>query len=783
MLAKGSFFSRLINKYWVSSQYVPLQAVNELQLDISKPIIYVVEQNCANDLLGLQKSCIQAGLPDPYRAITVQGQTISAIIFIDDWYLFSQKKTKEKKSQKSAPYLRQYQQLLSLHQAHEDLDIQLVPVTFYWGRHPGKEGKKSWFNVLEKRQVGALRKSLVVIKNAKDHLIRFNQPISIAALCQREKSAHHLADKLAKVAIRYFGQQKRSSVGPKLPIRSEMINAILQQAYLQKIIAETAAAQQSSEEKVTAQCRAYLEEISANFSYSWLRLFRLILSGLWNHIYHGIEVNHAQNVREASQSGAEIIYMPCHRSHMDYMLLSYILFEQGLVPPHVAAGVNLNFFPAGAIFRRSGAFFLRRSFKGSPLYTQIFKAYFAMLFKQGYPIEFFSEGGRSRTGRLLPPKTGLLAMSLQTYLNQPKRNVFIVPVYIGYDHIMEVNTYTKELSGQKKQSESVWQVLGSIKKLRNFGRVFVNFAEPINIKTYFDNASPNWQTQPLSEQQLKTHVQLVADKVMVSINAAAAVNALPLCAMLLLANQSLRIRRDVLIKQIESHLLLLKLLSKENPQLTYVQGDAQAIYQQALALDKFSQQQGEVYCSTEQARQLSYYRNNIVHLFVINGLLCHCVDYLRDNNQLLTTGNISQYAEKLYPFLQQEYFLSDQQKLSYVILQGLQQLQVIGVLSVKGDDLQIVSEDLLKLFRRHLKETFLRYQQALFHLLESADNWQDVSQEKLLVACKLAVPASAIEAFEKNALQQFLITLKRQYPDFVNEQQGKQLLALFKCAS
>ncbi|WP_413700673.1 hypothetical protein ACLKMH_02010 [Psychromonas sp. KJ10-10] len=133
------------------------------------------------------------------------------------------------------------------------------------------------------------------------------------------------------------------------------------------------------------------------------------------------------------------------------------------------------------------------------------------------------------TGLLLQPKTGLLSASLDTYLKQPDRNVIIVPIYIGYDHIMEVSTYVKEQAGKKKERENVWQVLGIVKKLSNFGRAFVNFGEPINIKQHFDQALPDWRQGNVSDEQLKQQVALVAQKVMININEATAVNALPLC--------------------------------------------------------------------------------------------------------------------------------------------------------------------------------------------------------------------------------------------------------------
>ena len=162
-------------------------------------------------------------------------------------------------------------------------------------------------------------------------------------------------------------------------------------------------------------------------------------------------MHNAERVRQLAHDGHEIVYVPCHRSHMDYLLLSYVLYHQGLVPPHIAAGINLNFWPAGPIFRRLGAFFIRRTFKGNKLYSTVFREYLGELFSRGYSVEYFVEGGRSRTGRLLDPKTGTLSMTIRAMLRGGTRPITTVPIYIGYEHVMEVGTYAKSCAAPLKR--------------------------------------------------------------------------------------------------------------------------------------------------------------------------------------------------------------------------------------------------------------------------------------------------------------------------------------------
>ena len=175
------------------------------------------------------------------------------------------------------------------------------------------------------------------------------------------------------------------------------------------------------------------------------------------------------------------------------------IYYRGYAVPHIAAGINLNMPVVGRFLRKGGAFYIRRSFKGNALYTMVFMKYLGLMMARGHSIEYFIEGGRSRTGRLLQPKTGMLSMTLRSYLRDPRRPVVFLPVYFGYERLVEGKTYISELSGKPKEKESVFGMLRTLPALRErFGKVHVSFGEPIRLDDVLDKHAPR---APLPEKE------------------------------------------------------------------------------------------------------------------------------------------------------------------------------------------------------------------------------------------------------------------------------------------
>jgi glycerol-3-phosphate O-acyltransferase len=363
---------------------------------------------------------------------------------------------------------------------------------------------------------------------------------------------------------------------------------------------------------------------------------------------------------------------------MDYLLLSYIIYVAGFPAPHIAAGINLNMPVIGRFLRKGGAFFIRRTFKGNNLYPVVFMKYLGAMMARGHSLEYFIEGGRSRTGRLLDPKTGMLSMTVRGYLREPVRPVIFVPVYFGYERLVEGETYIDELSGRPKEKESVLGLLRTLPRLRRkFGKVHVSLGEPIALAALLDAHNPSWQGAALTDESrpvwFNALIDELARRIMVNINAAAAVNAVNLLAMVLLATPRQAMLERDLIRQLD----LYRLLLRTNPYsarvtVTDLQGSAiirhgesmQVIERQAHALGDI------IRMSEENAVLQTYFRNNVLHLFAMPSLIACC--FL--NNAVMRTADVQRLAARIYPYVADELFLRWREGELAEVVQGVLEL-------------------------------------------------------------------------------------------------------------
>ena len=638
---------------WINTHASPSD-LSEIALARDKPVCYVLPVASVMDWLALEAVCAEQGLPRPYLAgNSMPSMQRSVVVALPVG-----------RSGERSDLHRIVARGLHDH----NYDVQLVPVSVFWGRNPVKE--TSLFRILfaDSERSGRLRKLLIVLANGRNTLVHFGQPLDYRGfLDEAEVSAPDvMVRKLVRVLRIHFRRQRAATLGPTLSRCSQLINSLLADADVQQAIEDSARRDKVSVAAARSRARDYANEIAADYSNIAIGFMLRVLTWLWNRIYDGVDVRHLARLRATTHDRREVIYLPSHRSHMDYLLVSYILYQEGLALPQIAAGVNLNFWPVGALLRRCGAFYLRRSFKGDRLYTAVFRAYVDVLIQRGQPMKFYPEGGRSRTGRLLSPKTGMLSMAVTSALGGKGAPAAIVPVYIGYDRVMEVNKYFDELRGTRaKKGESMGDLVrGSTKVLkRKYGRVFVSFGEPIDLQAYADAHLPDWRERMRGLEMdarprwLQDFVANLAERVMERINATATLNATGLASLILLGSPQKAVAEDEMVQTLSLLAELARVCPYSRDATAPEHTDGHALLAEAepmMRLIRVPHAWGDVLTvESRQAVLLTYTRNNVMHLFALPSLVANFFAHAewREREQVVDG------AVELYPLLASELFL------------------------------------------------------------------------------------------------------------------------------
>ena len=764
-----NWFLHRVAALWVRCRILPEDAAARLR-ERSKPVCYVLERHSGIDLAVLQSVCERMHLPRPRKRLLHRRSELRSFFYLTRlrgvW--------NERLDRRPPP---QIEQLLRALDADPQADVELVPVAVYWGRAPQRE--QSWFRLLLVENwalTSRVRKFLQVLFNGRNALLEFEEPISLRSLVGEERGLAMRGRRVTRSLRALYVQRRAARIGPDLSHRRGVVTRVLRTSAVRN-----AAAQLMREKKLTRraalrEAAGYANEIAANYSHAFVRFLERVLTWLWNRLYDGVVVGHLETLERAAQ-GNEIVYVPCHRSHMDYMLLSYVIYVNGYAPPHVAAGINLNLPIVGRFLRMGGAFFIRRRFGGNALYTVVFLKYLAAIMARGHSIEYFIEGGRSRTGRLLQPKTGMLSMTVRSFLRDPVRPVVFVPVYFGYERIIEGATYIGELSGKPKEKESVLRLVRSLGRLRErFGRVHVNLGEPIALEAILDRHGP-WREQSFDDATraawVSSAVDELAGRIMCNINAAAAVTPVSLLAMVLLAMPRQALPEADLARQIDLYRALLAGCPySERVTVTELTGAQTVAYGESLKmLERLAYPSGDVLRMSEQSAVLAaYFRNNVLHLFALPSLIA-CV-FL--SNAAVAHEDILRLVGRIYPYIAAELFLRwSEQELPVVVetvlgefaRHGLIERDAHGALwrrpppsSAQAMQLSILAQATL--------QTIERYYLAIALLVEAGSG--TISQATLEERCQLAAQRIALlyglnspEFFDRPLFANFIDLLRR----------------------
>jgi len=744
---------------WVRPSVLPDDVRERLMKH--RPVLYALEKRSVVDLGVLEYVCRQRGLPSPLAPLGPATGLRRSVFFMERRAGFFGLRV-----DRGMP--EALRSLTTLASADVAFDAEIVPVSLFWGRGPGRE--RSWFRLLvaEDWDIGGrFRKLLSLLINGRNLLVLFGEPAALQPRFDETRGTARGPRRFWRLLRLQFRNQRVATIGPDLSHRRTIVAQVLRTESVRAAVREEMKEKKLSRRDALRIARSYADEIAANYSHPFVTFMYEVLGRLWNRLYDGVELANFSSL-QAVDEGSEVVYVPCHRSHMDYLLLSYVVYYKGYAVPHIAAGINLNMPVIGSFLRRGGAFFLRRSFSGNHLYSAVFMKYLGTMMARGHSIEYFIEGGRSRTGRLLKPKAGMLSMTVRGYLREPTRPVVFVPVYFGYERIVEGRTYIGELSGQPKQKESVFGLLKVLPALRRrFGKVYVSFGEPLPLDPLITKHAPEWNRAPTGSDDrpawLAPLVNELAASIMTRINDAACVTPINLIGLALLATPRQSVGEADLIRQLELYASLLR-QAPYSPRVWVTDQDGASMLKYAMALGIVRlrpHELGDIVQMTEgNAVLTSYYRNNVLHLLLMPSLLA-CA-FL--NNATVPREDLQRLARRVYPYVADEYFLRwSEQELPAVVDELLEDLLNHGLLTANADRTlwhrpatQATEAVQLSVLARATMPIIERYYLAMSLLLKAGSG--RLNQEALERQCQLMAQRMSL-LYELNAPEFFDRTL------------------------
>jgi len=520
-----------------------------------------------------------------------------------------------------------------------DRPVYLVPELFVWEKSRERLKPAVLDYIFGSPEApGFLHSIVAFFRNYRRAQFRIGEAIDLRKfIAERPDTTDALiARKVRGALYHHLARETRAVFGPPPKSADRVIEEALRDRTLNRSLQECAAESQRRMESVTAEARRALKSIAARPSATVVGLAAPVLHWVFNRIYDGIDVDEAGLERAMkSAARAPIVLCPSHKSHVDYLVMSYVLWTRGYAVPQVAAGANLSFFPLGPFFRRGGAFFLRRSFKGDKIYTAAFRAYIKRLVHNGVHQEFFLEGGRSRTGKLLPPKLGMLTWEVDAVLEGASNDLYFVPVSIDYEKVVESGSYSAELAGGEKRPEDFKALLKTPKILvSKYGRIHLRFDEPVSLLDF--THARGLSVAVISEDQKKGMVRALGNRIIYGISRVSTVTPYALVGAALLAHRG----RGAPSAELTARIALLRSIAEEegwpvSPRLHGAPTSPAAVGPIRDAMESFiddelvrtQEVKGEtIYIVPEEKRtQISSYKNALMNLVAPRSLVANSV--------------------------------------------------------------------------------------------------------------------------------------------------------------
>lgn len=385
------------------------------------------------------------------------------------------------------------QSLLAI-QKHSDYPLTVIPVAR--ASHQVTANAPTYSTISSIRRFAPLnlaRKIASLARTLRTGRVKNCRPLVLSEWLSSEEgdsdSLAALAKELKLELTRMIESEKRASCGPPLEPVVEVRRRVLSDPFLSSYMQEYAMEQRLTPGQVHAEARMYVEEIASDYRVGVVRWFARFVDFLFDRLLEGFEIDR-EGIRFLSECDTRdrVVLVCSHKSYLDPLMIGYVMFRSGLVPPQQAAGLNLSFWPVGWLLRHSGAFYLRRTFAGETLYRQVFDAYVRHILADNYTSAVYVEGTRSRNGRLSPPRLGYLGILEDSLRMGVCRDVILVPVYLGYDKVPEERSHVREMEGGRKSGESVRGFARLYRSINTtLGKAYVKFGKPLSMKKLLDD--------------------------------------------------------------------------------------------------------------------------------------------------------------------------------------------------------------------------------------------------------------------------------------------------------
>lgn len=516
--------------------------------------------------------------------------------------------------------------------------VFFVPIAVFWRSGPRYQSSRTALSSIFyglKERPGDPKKFVAFLLNYHNLLVRFGKPIDLKSFIEeRSSQAQGAIVKRIRRALQLFLYREEKSVhGPILKPRKLIRDIVVSDPETQAVIDRVADATGEDVEKVRKRAAKYFIEIAANFRGTFISFLDAIFVWVFRRTFSGLEVTGLETIEEYGKRSPLVLF-PCHRSHFDYLIISSLFYHSHLSPPHIAAGINLAFWPMGPLFRGAGAYFLRRSFGDNELYKMVFHKYIHFLIKEGYTQEIFIEGGRSRTGKLLNPRLGMLSMIIDAYIKGARQDLYLMPIGINYERLAEESTYVREMEGKKKETESIKSIVRARSVLkRRFGKVHLNFGQPISLREALGGQLEQLRATYDSaegETARRTFTEALAYRILRAINVTMTATVSSLAAVALLARDKNAIRRDEFLETVHEFRGLLRVRhARMSAPLAQEDLNFEDMIQFLISSDlirELKDAKETVYTYDETKRRaLDFYKNNIIHFLVVPSILAQAL--------------------------------------------------------------------------------------------------------------------------------------------------------------